>query len=438
MLEALARIDRNLKRLDKYMPPPPPPPVTVPPSVYQHVIGQLPYFALPLLEPNRYKCLYGGRGGGKSVGMVDALLVLALRSPIRCLCAREFQISIKDSVYALLDMRIQELNLTAYFDVKNDRIKSVNGSEFFFKGVRRNTNNIKSMAGITHLFIEEAQSISKVSWDILVPTVRLEGSEIWVCFNPENDDDIVYERFVVNPIEGAYIRQVLWSDNPYFPKVLDDERKLLQARDPDSYRHVWEGEILILTKAQVLAGKWEIDEFSPAAGWRGPFQGADFGFSVTDPTVLVRCWTYDDCLYVEYESYHYQLEIDEMTTQWKADIPDCDRLPSRGDNSRKDTISYLRRNGMPHIGPCRKGPGSVADGIAFLRSFKKIIIHPRCVGTAQEFKLYRYKINPKTQEITPVPLDMHNHAIDAIRYAIQPLQKKVNRMRVPPATSYQP
>ena len=377
-------------------------------------------WAQPLLKPARYKCLYGGRGSGKSYATADALLIEGLKRKIRVLCAREFQNSIKDSVHALLKERIAVLGLDDFYRVQEAAIVGSNGSGFIFKGIRHNVQSIKSMSGLTHCWIEEGQTISADSWKVLVPTIREEGSEIWVTFNPLNKTDTVYQELVEKGRSNAYVERVNWDRNPHFPKVLDDERREMQATDPDAYHHIWEGGFWEQSDAQVLHGKWIVSEFEPAADWNGPYQGADFGFA-KDPTTLVRCWVYGNRLYVEYESYAVGLELDHTAERWKLDVPDCDRYITRADSARPESISYLKRHGIPRIEGVAKGKGSVEDGIAHLRSYEKIVIHPRCKHTAEEARLYSYKTDKLTGDVLPVLVDAFNHAIDGIRYALAPL-----------------
>ena len=393
----------------------------------QELADNLIDWAKPLLLPNRYKCLFGGRGSGKSYVTCDVLLILGLTRKVRVLCAREFQISIKQSVHALLKQRIEELGLSSYYEVLDTLIRGKNGSEFIFKGIRHNIESIKSMAGITHCWIEEAQTISAESWRVLVPTIREEGSEILVTFNPNKPTDTVYQELVANTKPNSYVRQVNWSDNPYFPQVLDDERRAMAATDPDAYQHIWEGGFWSKSDAQILTGKWIVDEFKPlpGEGWDGPYFGADFGFA-DDPTTLIKCWIFDERLFIEYESYAHRLELDETAARWRRDVPGCADHIVKADCARPESISYLSRNGIPGIEAAPKWKGSILDGIAYLRSFRQIVIHPRCPKTAEEARLYCYKVDRLTEEILPEPASGFEHIWDGIRYALSPLIQQVS------------
>lgn len=194
-----------------------------------------------LFEPARYKVAYGGRGSGKSWGFARALLIQGLQRPMRVLCARETQKSISDSVHHLLESQIRDMGMMATWTVEKARIYAANGSEFIFAGLRHNINNIKSVEACDVVWVEEAQSVSKHSWETLIPTIRKDGSEIWVSFNPELDTDDTYQRFVVHPPPSAQVRKLSWRDNPWLPSVLSAEMQHLKGVDPRAYDHVYEG-----------------------------------------------------------------------------------------------------------------------------------------------------------------------------------------------------
>lgn len=194
-----------------------------------------------LFRPARYKVLYGGRGAAKSWGIARALLILAAQKPLRILCARELQNSIQDSVLKLLADQIEELGLGGAFEVQKTTILGANGSEFIFSGLRHNVDSLKSKEGIDIVWVEEAQNVSAYSWNKLVPTIRKDGSEIWISFNPELETDETYQRFVVSPPTNAVVVKVGWRDNHWFPEVLRNEMEDLKRRAPDQWLNVWEG-----------------------------------------------------------------------------------------------------------------------------------------------------------------------------------------------------
>jgi phage terminase large subunit len=380
----------------------------------------MPTWGVTLRQPYRYKVLYGGRGAGKSFAVADALLLEGAARKCRILCAREFQNSIKESVHFLLKERIYALGLEDFYKVLETTIVGQNGTSFVFKGIRHNVQSIKSMAGLTHCWIEEGQTISAGSWQILVPTIREEGSEIWVTFNPHQSTDPIYQEFVSSQRQNAYVRKVNWDENPWFPETLDEERRVMQASDPSLYAHIWEGECWERSDAQVLSGKWSVEEFEPGADWDGPYHGADFGFA-QDPTTLHRYWVHDGKLYAEYESYAVGLELDHTADRWKADVPGCEQHVVRADSARPESISYLRRHGIPKIEGVKKWAGSVEDGVAHLRSYTQIAIHPRCSHLIEEARLWSYKVDRLTGDVLPTLVDAYNHGWDDCRYALSPL-----------------
>jgi len=196
-----------------------------------------------LFRPSRYKVLWGGRGAAKSWGIARALLVKAAEKPLRVLCAREVQKTITDSVYKLLVDQITVMGLQNFFRVTEAQIRGINGSEFFFAGIRgQSVVNLKSYEGVDICWVEEAQVVTKRSWDVLIPTIRKESSEIWISFNPDLDTDETYVRFVQSPPKDSQVTFMSWRDNPWFPEVLKREKDYLQSRDELSYRNVWEGE----------------------------------------------------------------------------------------------------------------------------------------------------------------------------------------------------
>ncbi len=189
------------------------------------------YLFDPPLGSVRYRGSYGGRGSGKSHTKATALLVHGAARPLRILCAREYQASIRDSVHKLLADKIEALGMQGLYRVQERGIFGTNGTEFLFKGLRKNIAEVKSTEGIDIAWVEEAQAVSKVSWETLIPTVRKEGSEIWLSFNPDQASDETYQRFVVNPPARSIIRKIGFEDNPFCPGVLIEEARELQAKE---------------------------------------------------------------------------------------------------------------------------------------------------------------------------------------------------------------
>ena len=367
-----------------------------------------------LIQPARYKVFYGGRGGAKSWAVARVLLGMAASRRLRILCARELQTSIADSVHRLLADQIYAMGLQQNFEIVKTAIRSTTGSEFLFKGLRMSIQEIKSTEGVDICWVEEAQSVSADSWDILIPTIRKQGSEIWVTFNPREESDPTYQRFVMKPQPGAIVEKVGWQDNPWFPPTLDAERRYMLSIDPDAYHHIWGGHCRTISQAVIFGKRISIDAFETPEGARF-FHGADWGFA-NDPTTLVRSFIKDECLYIDAEAFGYGVEIDE-TAQLFDSIQTSRDWPIKADAARPETISFLRRQGF-NITPADKWQGSVEDGIAHLKAFKQIIIHERCKHMQEEQRLYSYKVDKVTGEILPIIVDAHNHGWDAVRYSL--------------------
>lgn len=678
-----------------------------------------------LVEENyRYKVAYGGRSSGKSYSMILASLAKAMEKKIRVLCVRQFQNSIADSVHKLIADTIYRLKIDKYFQITQSSIRCINGSEFIFKGIHNNVQEIKSLEGIDLCVCEEAQNVPDDSWEVLIPTIRKEGSEIWVCFNPQMEDDATYRRFVKNPPPDCKSVLINYTDNPWCPEVMKKEAENCKALDYAKYEHIWLGHTVMETDAQIFKGKFELLDFE-ADDFTEFFYGADWGFACLggnsmvstnkgdipikdikvgdmvftrdgykkvlstnkkgkkavfrlefttkdniiitgdhriytsdgwkrvdelkgdeivclkklslmgrfikgirtvntqitsiinrgrnkescigiygntimerfqkimmsttsikthltmkletlcalakanikkfitktnsvisrkklckcieksmdiqkktgkkeeknlwrrlkngvgyvknvgknllsqmfiknsvaqivekgltrgiakgnmyakyvvkglwhqltdlekpvlknvhinliplteqeevyditvengeffsngllvhncDPTAVTRCFIEDNCLYIDYESGGVGVEMEELPALFDK-IPDIRKWRIRADAARPETISYVARHGFDCIA-AEKWKGSVEDGIEYLRSFKKIYIHPRCKHVYDEFKYYSYKKDRISGDILPIVVDAWNHYIDSIRYALQPYIKNKGRMKI--------
>lgn len=298
----------------------------------------------------------------------------------------------------------------------------MNGTEFLFKGLRRDVDEIKSTEGVNICWAEEAQSMSEASWEVLVPTIRADRSEIWVTFNPRESSDPTYKRMVLEPPTRALVRRVSWRDNPWLPEVLFEELEAKRRRDPQGFAHIWEGEIWQRSKDQVLDGLWEVTDFEPdPETWAGPYFGADWGFSV-DPVVLIRCWVHEKRLYIDEERHGIGVGNDAIAPLFRQ-IPGADSHVIRADNSRPETIAHVRGKGL-NVVAADKGPGSVEDGVAHLQSYERIVIHPRCERVQSEARTWRYKTDRLTGDVLRRLIDANNHTWDAVRYALAPLIRR--------------
>jgi phage terminase large subunit len=374
----------------------------------------------PLLAPARYKGAHGGRGSGKSHFFAEMLVEDCIREPVSAVCLREVQKSLKFSVKRLLESKIEAMNAGLYFEVQNEQIKTRNGGVIIFQGMQDHTaDSIKSLEGFKRAWFEEAQSASQRSLDLLRPTIRTPGSEIWFSWNP---------RFATDPVDvllrgetlppGAVVVEANYMDNPWCPQELLDEMAFDRARDPEKYAHIWLGKYQMNSEARVFRN-WTVEEFERPPGTVHRL-GADWGFAV-DPSVLVRCDIDGRRLYIDFEAHMVGCEIDQLPDLFDR-VPDSRKWFITADSSRPETISYMRKHGFPKINAAIKGAKSVEEGVEFLKSFD-IVVHPRCVHTIEELTLYSYKVDPLTDQVLPILADKDNHVIDALRYACEGARK---------------
>lgn len=357
--------------------------------------------------------------------------------PTRAVCLREIQKSLKQSVKLLIEDKIQKMGLGNDFRPMTDHIKCPDGGIIIFQGMQNyNAESIKSLEGFDIAWFEEAHTASRTSLGLLRPTLfRKEGAELWFSWNPKTAKDPIDELLRgPNPPPGSVVCKANYYDNPWFPPGLREEMEYDKRRDADRYAHVWLGDYEKTSEARVFKN-FKIEEFETPPNARF-FFGADWGFSI-DPTVLVRCFILGRSLFVDYEAWKIGCEIDHTPALFAGSdtvnpprwpnpkgypgIPGAHRWPIRADSANPQSISYLRRFGF-NINPSVKGPGSVEEGIEFLKSYD-IYIHPRCVHVADEMSTYNYKVDEKTGEILPVLVDKKNHTIDALRYSIEPLRR---------------
>lgn len=374
---------------------------------------ELPEIFSDIFQPARYKVYYGGRGSSKSHSVARYILLRSLRSKIRILCTRELQNSITESVYRLFCELIDQYSLSHLFSITNATIScTLTGSEFIFKGLAKNTEAIKSTEAVDICWVEEAEKVSERSWELLIPTIRKPGSEIIITFNPSDEEDPVYKRFIISPPPNAIIKLVNYTDNPWFPDVLEQERADMEARDPERHKHVWLGAPRTQSDAQVFRNRIKVVEFKVPPDVQFRF-GADWGFGC-DPTALVRCFVYGRGLYIDYELYEFGLQLTELGEKF-AHVPLSFRHPIMCDPSRPETIEFMRRpeNGAYDCQPANRWEGSIEDGIEFMKSFDAIYIHPRCKNAAYEFRRYSYKIDKHTDKVLPKLDEVWNHCLIA-------------------------
>jgi phage terminase large subunit len=379
-----------------------------------------------LFQPARYKVLYGGRGGAKSWGIARALLILAAQRKLRILCAREFQNSIADSVHKLLADQIQVLGLQAHYEVQKATILGINGSEFAFVGLRHSVGNLKSFEGFDIAWVEEAQVVSKSSWQVLIPTIRKEDSEIWVSFNPDLETDETYQRFVLHPPPGAVVCKLNYSDNPWFPDVLRREMEHMRATDPDAYQHVWLGCCNTTLQGAIYAE--ELRAVDRDGRIRAvPYDLSkpvctfwDLGFGDNTSIWFVQAFPYEYRM-IDFISNHgkalpwYLKELQDRGYIYSRHcIPHDGKAKQLG--TGKSIEEMMRATGIPvEIVPSLY----VSDGINATRTLFPMMWFDadRCADGVQALRHYAWKINQQTGQVMAEP--EHNwasHPADALRY----------------------
>jgi phage terminase large subunit len=410
--------------------------------------AEFPAKAQVLFNPpkTRYRVLYGGRGGAKSWAVARALLIKAAKSPLRILCAREYQTSIKDSVHKLLCDQIIALELTSFFEITQNALRGKNGSEFAFVGLKNNIANVKSYEGIDICWVEEAQTVSRNSWNILIPTIRKESSEIWVTFNPELETDETYQRFVMYPPEDAVVQKINWSDNPWFPDTLKSEKEALKARDEAAYNQVWEGlcrqsvDGAIFGKEMIQAEKDERICKVPYDPVKPVHAVCDLGWS--DATA----WWFIQFVGMETRLIRYFEGAQRTMTSYLAELQsfgyvyDTIWLPHDAQNK---TLAAAGRS----IEDIVRGAGfktKVLERVPTVDSINAArTIFPNCwfdrENTADGLNClrhYRYEVDPDTGQFGKMPLhDRYSHGADAFRY-IALMVKEPAKVKKKPAVAY--
>lgn len=338
-------------------------------------------------------------------------------------CIRESQKSLTQSVKKLIEAKIVKLGVAHLFNIGATMIRCPHGGVIIFQGMQSHTaETIKSLEDFDIAWVEEAQTLSQRSLDMLRPTIRKPGSEIWFTWNPRfptDPVDVLMRGATSHLLPGGCIAQeVNYRDNPWLPNEMLEEAEYDRGRDPEKFAHIWLGQYQRNSEARVFRN-WRVEEIEAPAGvtFRN---GLDFGFA-TDPSAALRCWVEGRNLYVDYEAYGLSVEIDELP-EWLTQIPEAEKWPLVADSSRPETISYLRNHGYPKIVGAVKGAGSVDEGVEFLKSYT-IIVHPRCQHLIDELTLYSYKVDKKTEEVLPILEDRDNHLIDALRYALEGMRR---------------
>lgn len=379
---------------------------------------------LPLLEDRRYKGARGGRGSAKSHFFAGNLIDRLIGTDKRAVCVREIQRSLDQSVKQLIEDKISALDVAGHFRITDTYIETASGGIIIFQGMQNHTaDSIKSLEGYDIAWVEEAQSLSQRSLDLLYPTIREPGSELWFSWNPRSANDPVDRFFRENKADPDFsCVDVTFADNPWFPIELRKDMERDRRRDPDRYAHIWLGDYQKNSEARVFKN-WRVGEPSEFKADPSRFYyGADWGFAV-DPTVLVRCYVDGLTLYVDREVYKIGCKIEHTPALFDTlDDKKARDWPITADSARPETIAHMRDHGYPKVMGAKKGAGSVEEGIEFLKNYD-IVVHKNCRHTIDELSLYSYEIDRLTGDILPKLADKKNHVIDALRYAVEGLRR---------------
>lgn len=398
--------------------------------------ADVPEVLLPLTSPARYKVAYGGRGSAKSWTVARLLVVKALQQPIRVLCARETQKSITESVHKLIKDQIDLMGLTDFFYVTENKITGINGSEFTFAGIRQQgITNLKSYEGVDVCWCEEAQVITKRSWDILIPTIRKSGSEIWITFNPELDTDETYQRFVVSPPANSLVIKCNYSENPWFSPELENERIDWLRRDPEGYKTIWLGECRPAVEGAIYAR--EIAALQEQGRvCNAPYDPLlkvhtvwDLGWNDAMSIALVQRSGSGEIRLIDYiEDSHRTLDsyIADLKTrqfQWGTDfIPHDGR--SRDFKSGKSTEEILQAMGRSVV---VLGRDDIEEGIRTARMmFPRLWIDKKATELVNRLRRYRRTQNQSTGQFGAPLHDENSHGADCLRYIAMAEQQMTN------------
>ncbi len=399
-----------------------------------------------LFQKSRYKVLVGGRGGSKSWGICRALLILGAKSQLRILCAREFQTSIRDSVHKLLCDQIESLGLSGFYDITQASIRGKNGTEFFFVGLKNNVANVKSMEGIDICWVEEAQTVSRISWNTLIPTIRKEGSEIWVSFNPELETDETYQRFVVNPPQDCITMRVNWSDNPWFPDTLRLEKDSLKARDEEAYNQVWEGLCRQTVDGAIFAKEMQQAEkdgritkvtYDATKPVHAVF---DLGWSDSTAIWFLQFVGMETRLIRYIEDAQKTISYYLATMQTYGYVYDTVWLPHDAENK---TLAAAGRS-IDDIVRAAGYKTTILPRVPILDSINAArTIFPNCYFDREHtadglacLRHYRYEVDPDTGQFSRNPLhDHYSHGADAFRYIGLMIKEPTKRKKQMVATA---
>lgn len=398
-------------------------------SIQLHL--RIPEKLADLYEPRRYKVMHGGRGGGKSHGVAQVLLEMAARTTLRILCAREIQKSMRDSVHRLLKDYIVKLGLESFYEVLDTEIRGQNGSLFLFTGLLQHTvDSIKSFEGVDIVWVEEAHGVSKKSWDVLIPTIRKEGSEIWLTLNPDMETDETYQRFIASPSPDTWVCEINWRDNPWFPEVLNQERlKAKRSMLKEDYEHIWEGKPRKVSAGAIY--RYEIEQlYADQRAVRVPYDPRlpvhtvwDLGWNDAMTIIMAQVSPTDvriiDYIEDSHRTYDWYVgELEKRRYRWGTDFLPHDGK-TRNAQTGKNAEMVLRELGRQRV-TCLAAL-DVEEGIKAARMlFPRILFDSvKAARLLECLKRYRRAIHSTTGEAMGPLHDEYSHGADCFRYLAQ-------------------
>jgi phage terminase large subunit len=377
---------------------------------------ETPRWAKPLtVEKAHYRAAYGGRASGKSWFFAEMLVERCTTKKTDAVCIREVQKDLTHSLKRTIELVIEREGLGSLFKVLSNMIKCPSNGIIIFQGMQsHNAESIKSLESFDIAIVEEAQSISQNSLDLLRPTIRKPGSELWFIWNPRYESDPVDNFFRGDtPPPGTILVNANYWDNNWLPEESKLEIEYDKKRDYEKFLNIWCGHYVTNTEAKVFQN-WKAEDFITPDDALFRF-GVDWGFA-KDPTVLIRSFVIGRKLYIDQEAWQIGCEIMDTPDLFRT-VDESDEWPIIADSARPETISHLKNHGFKKIYAAKKGKDSIKEGIEFLKSYD-IIINPRCKHTIDEFIHYSYRIDNSTGDILPeFDPKCSDHCIDALRYA---------------------
>lgn len=375
--------------------------------------------------------MFGGRGGGKSHGVAAALLVLGAKKPMRILCAREVQKSMRDSVHRLLKDKVIQLGLDHFYEITDFEIRGQNGTLIVFSGLQSHTvDSIKSFEGIDIVWVEEGHSVSKKSWDVLIPTIRKEGSEIWITLNPDMETDDTYQRFIATPSDDTWLCEINWRDNPWLPEVLNQERmKAKRVMSKEDYEHIWEGAPRMVSEGAIYRREIQ-DAFNSGRVTLVPYEPSlpvhtvwDLGWNDAMTIGLVQRDLTSVRVIGYIEDSHrtldwYIAELEKHPYRWGTDFLPHDGR-TRNFQTGKSTEEILYELGRRSV--FVQNAASIEEGIRAARMlFPKVYFDKDKTGRLLEcLKRYSRQIHIKTGAPMQPLHDEYSHGADMFRYLAQ-------------------